>query len=103
MDPLDTGDPSMFSCRTLGDTKYYSAVTSLIFVLATQAQTIAMALVAFIDAGADRTIDGMLYSDYALQNCSVRYLGFTQVTDPVTTFQVWPGFELHLIAGAISL
>ena len=44
MDRLDTGNPSMFSRRTLGDREYYSSLASLIFVLATQAQTIAMAL-----------------------------------------------------------
>ena len=68
------------------------------FVLATPAQTIALSLLGFIDPGADRPIDGMLYQNYALQNCSVRYLGFTQVVSPVTTFEVTAFFVIDLMA-----
>jgi hypothetical protein len=88
MDPLDPGNSNMFTRGNFDHREYHPSITSLISVLATQAQTIAMSLLGFIDSGTDRTIDGMLYANYALQNCSVRYLGFTQVTDPVTKFEV---------------
>jgi hypothetical protein len=47
-----------------------------------------MSLLGFIDTEEDRTTNAMLYSNYVLQDCSVHYLGFTQIFNPVTTFEV---------------
>ena len=88
MDRLDASNSNMSTRNNSGTRKYCSSIRSLIFVLATPAETIALALLAFIDPGTDRPIDGMLYQNYAMQNCSIRYLGFTQVIDPVTIFEV---------------
>lgn len=47
-----------------------------------------MSLLGFLEPKEDRTVNGMLYSNYALEDCSVHYLGFTQIMNPVTTFEV---------------
>jgi len=56
-----------------------------------------MSLLAFSDPEQNRTVNGMLYSDYTLQDCSVRYLGFTQLLNPFTTFEVSPLLTIQLL------
>lgn len=85
----------MSTRRNSGAGQYFPFIPLLIFVLATPAETIALYLLGFIDPDTDRTIDGMLYRNYALQNGSIRYLGFTQVNNPVITFEV-PAFIIVL-------
>jgi len=55
-----------------------------------------MCLLGFLDPEENRTVNGMLYSDYPLQDCSVHYLGFTQIMNPITTFEVSPMYMYNI-------
>ena len=43
----------------------------------------------FVDHQIDEPIDGLLYQNYALQNCSIRMIYFTQINQPTTEIQVF--------------
>jgi len=42
----------------------------------------------FVDHPDNEPIDGLLYQNYALQNCSVTMIYFTQINQPTTEVQV---------------
>jgi hypothetical protein len=43
----------------------------------------------FLDDGGDEPVDGLMYQNYPVKNCSILSMDFTQINQPTTQIQVY--------------
>ena len=50
-------------------------------------------LMGYFDDGGDEPVDGLMYQNYPLKNCSILSMDFTQINQPTTQIQVYSSAE----------